>query len=262
MAACPPACCGRRDQPRIMRRHPGGTGKRQARDPRPTGRCVSIRFLRSQPAADRSHGRPPSLRHPPRTSRPAAGYSSSEPAPAHAQAFPNKPVRLVVPFPPGGPLDTVGRAHRAEADRGLGPERGRRQPAGRRRQHRRRPRRQGGARRLHGGDGRAVDPRGQPQPVREDALRRGQGLRADHAGRDHAERAGGQPVAAGQFGPRTHRLRQGQSRQARVRVGQQRQRRPPRRRALQGRHRHRPPARPVQGRARRRCRRCSPATSS
>ena len=30
-------------------------------------------------------------------------------APAVAQSFPNRPVKLVVPFPPGGPLDTVGR---------------------------------------------------------------------------------------------------------------------------------------------------------
>jgi tripartite-type tricarboxylate transporter receptor subunit TctC len=30
-------------------------------------------------------------------------------APAAAQSFPNRPVKLVVPFPPGGPLDTVGR---------------------------------------------------------------------------------------------------------------------------------------------------------
>ena len=30
-------------------------------------------------------------------------------APAVAQAFPNKPIRLIVPYPPGGGTDIVGR---------------------------------------------------------------------------------------------------------------------------------------------------------
>lgn len=33
------------------------------------------------------------------------------PAPAHAQAYPNKPLRLIIPFPAGGPTDVFGRAY-------------------------------------------------------------------------------------------------------------------------------------------------------
>jgi tripartite-type tricarboxylate transporter receptor subunit TctC len=47
--------------------------------------------------------------------------------------------------------------------------------------------------------GRAVDARGQSQPLRQDAVRRGQGFRADLARRDHPERARRQRVAAGQL---------------------------------------------------------------
>ena len=31
------------------------------------------------------------------------------PAPAHAQPYPNRVIKMIVPFPPGGPIDTMGR---------------------------------------------------------------------------------------------------------------------------------------------------------
>ena len=35
----------------------------------------------------------------------AVGYAAN----AHAQAYPSHPITMIVPFPPGGPTDTVGR---------------------------------------------------------------------------------------------------------------------------------------------------------
>ncbi|HYL89362.1 MAG TPA: ABC transporter substrate-binding protein, partial [Burkholderiales bacterium] len=38
----------------------------------------------------------------------------------HAQAYPTKPVRLIIPFPPGGSNDLVGRAVGAQLGERLG----------------------------------------------------------------------------------------------------------------------------------------------
>jgi tripartite-type tricarboxylate transporter receptor subunit TctC len=39
----------------------------------------------------------------------AAAFSTLALAPAHGQQYPAKPVRVIIPFPPGGPTDIIGR---------------------------------------------------------------------------------------------------------------------------------------------------------
>ena len=50
----------------------------------------------------------------------AAALHLAAPAPARADTFPDKPVMLVVPFPPGGPTDAMARTQAAEMKDRLG----------------------------------------------------------------------------------------------------------------------------------------------
>jgi tripartite-type tricarboxylate transporter receptor subunit TctC len=137
-----------------------------------------------------------------------AGNAAAQPA----APYPSRPVKLVIPFPPGGPLDIIGRAIAQKASEDWGqsvvvdnrPGAGGNIGAGHRREV--------ATGRLHHPDGRAVDARGEPEPLRQDAVRRGEGLRADLARGDHAQRAGRERVAAG-------RLREGVRRYAKANSG-------------------------------------------
>ena len=156
-----------------------------------------------------------------------------------ADAFPSHPVKLVVPFPPGGSLDIVGREiaqklgeawgqsvvveNKPGAGGNIGADYVAKSRAGR----------------LHGGDGRAVDARRQPDALPAHALRRREGFRADLDDRHHAQRARGVGAIAVPLGAGSRGGGEGQSGQARVRLRQHRQRGSSRGRAVQDGDPHR-----------------------
>ena len=39
----------------------------------------------------------------------AVAFGAGVASQARAQAYPDKPIKMIVPFPPGGPIDTMGR---------------------------------------------------------------------------------------------------------------------------------------------------------
>ena len=125
---------------------------------------------------------------------------------------------------------------------------GDREPAGRRPGHRHQRRGQGRARRLHAGARQSVRPHHLAAASRPGALQHAAGFRADRAHAVGPIGAGGRSQAADPQRRRADRLRQGQSRQAQLRLARRGLVHPRLDRTVQGHHRHRHGARAVQRR--------------
>jgi len=135
---------------------------------------------------------------------------------------------------------------RAEAGRYVGAAARHRQRAGCRRQHRHRSRRQGAARWLHAALQYDRADRREHQHVFQSFVRPGEGFRADHAGGEGAEHPGGASQRAGEERAGADQLRQGESRQAALRLAGQRHLESPVGGAAQADGGHRSPAHPLQ----------------
>ena len=145
-----------------------------------------------------------------------AALSAGLAAAAAADAFPDRPVRLIVPLGPGGGTDLLARVVAERAGKGARPKRGGGEPRRRRCYGRHCRARPGATRRLHSGD-LPTDLRHRAQPLQAGPLRPRHRLRAGHLsgrpaagvggpeGRRHRRRTG--PAAQGADGARRPQLR-------------------------------------------------------
>ena len=156
---------------------------------------------------------------------------------AQAQTYPNKPIRIIVPYAAGRHLRHPRAPDRPEAHRGLGPAGDRGEQARRQRQRRRRLRRQERARRLHAAAHRRGRPRHQPERLSEAALRPVEGLLPGGDGVVFAPRAGGASVGRREGRQGAHRAGQGEPGQAQLRGLGHRRRAAARRHRVRAAHR-------------------------
>ena len=167
---------------------------------------------------------------------------------AFADDYPSQPIRLIVPFAAGGAVDAVARVLAHAARREPRPADRDRQPRRRRRHHRhgrgRESRRPTATRCCSMHSGLTYMP-GLYRKLPFDPV---EGFRRHHHRGLRQLRAGGEQRSAVQVGRRADRLRQGQSRQADLRLGRDRLDAASGRRVLQARRRHRHRARALQGR--------------
>ena len=177
----------------------------------------------------------------------ALGLALAGPGVVAAQDYPTRPIRLIIPFPPGGSNDVVGRMIATQARREARQAGDRRQP----RRRRRRDRHRGRLDRAAPTATRCWSSRSRTRSIRGSTS--SPTIRSRRSAPIGILGTGpnvlcGQSATAGEFGEGTDRARQAEAGRPAIRLGRHRQLPASRRRTVQARGRRRHAARAVQGR--------------